>query len=223
MNPLRLSASNRDVSHSYPAKGNHDRKFWGCLGQALCMSDNPKVTDKYPSLVISGYIDTVKGKPLTLYPSGGYIWFLGCPIWVSLLCVFSTLVSDASTLVSERCWEPNSPPVGAILVVICGDLSVDVVCEQKHSSKQIMNAIGDFECFWVYLKILKVAVTFGGMKASYIDFLCHGLVFHCTFDPMKPGWEKETIVTHIPPFFVICSNSDSRILDRSSPLFNSGQ
>jgi len=30
------------------------------------MTDNPKITVKYPSLVISGYIDTVKGKPLTV-------------------------------------------------------------------------------------------------------------------------------------------------------------
>jgi len=33
------------------------------------MSDNLKVTDKYPSLVFSGYIDTVKGERLTAgYP-----------------------------------------------------------------------------------------------------------------------------------------------------------
>jgi hypothetical protein len=30
------------------------------------MSDNPKVTDQYPSLIISGYIDSLKGEPLTL-------------------------------------------------------------------------------------------------------------------------------------------------------------
>jgi hypothetical protein len=29
------------------------------------MSDNPKVTDKYPSLVIPGYIYSAKGEPLT--------------------------------------------------------------------------------------------------------------------------------------------------------------
>jgi len=29
------------------------------------MSDNPKVTDKSPSLVIPGYIESVKGEPLT--------------------------------------------------------------------------------------------------------------------------------------------------------------
>jgi len=28
--------------------------------------------------------------------------------------------------------------------------------------------------------------------------------------------EKETFITHIPPFFVICSNSNTRILDRYS-------
>jgi hypothetical protein len=30
------------------------------------MSDNPKVTDKCPSLVIPGYIYSANGKPLTL-------------------------------------------------------------------------------------------------------------------------------------------------------------
>jgi len=34
------------------------------------MSDNPKISDKYPSLVIQGYIDSVKGEPLT----GDYLW-----------------------------------------------------------------------------------------------------------------------------------------------------
>jgi len=30
------------------------------------MSDEPESTDKYPSLVISGYIYSVKGEPLTV-------------------------------------------------------------------------------------------------------------------------------------------------------------
>jgi hypothetical protein len=30
------------------------------------MSDNPRITDKYPSLVISGYKYSAKGKPLTI-------------------------------------------------------------------------------------------------------------------------------------------------------------
>jgi hypothetical protein len=30
------------------------------------MSDNPRVTDKYPSLVIPGYIYSAKGEPLTI-------------------------------------------------------------------------------------------------------------------------------------------------------------
>jgi len=30
------------------------------------------------------------------------------------------------------------------------------------------------------------------------------------------AWEKEALLTHIPPFFVICSNLYSRILDRCS-------
>jgi len=45
------------------------------------------------------------------------------------------------------------------------------------------------------------------------------VVFYCTFNPMKPGWEKEIIVTHILRFFVICSNLYIRILDRRLPLF----
>jgi hypothetical protein len=34
------------------------------------MSDNPKVTDKYPLLVIPGYIYSAKGEPLTVAPVG---------------------------------------------------------------------------------------------------------------------------------------------------------
>jgi len=33
------------------------------------MSDNPKISDKYPSLVLQGYIDSVKGDTLTSPPS----------------------------------------------------------------------------------------------------------------------------------------------------------
>jgi len=50
---------------------------------------------------------------------------------VSLLGVFPALLSDAPTLSSGRCCEPNRPPGGAILVVFGGDLFVDIVCEQK--------------------------------------------------------------------------------------------
>ena len=35
--------------------------------------------------------------------------------------------------------------------------------------------------------LLTLVVTLGRIKASYIHLLCHGLVVHCTFDPMKPG------------------------------------
>jgi len=112
---------------------------------------------------------------------------VGCPNWVSLLGVFPASLSDASTLSSGRCGEPNSPPVGAIEVVFCRDPFVDIACEQKDSSKKIINAIGDSVCSRVWLRIWKVAVTFGRMKGSHIQFLCHGLVFQCAFDPMKPG------------------------------------
>ena len=66
MNLLSQSLSNRDKSHSNPPKGYLDWKVWGCLGQMLCMSDNPKATDKYASSVIPGYIDSVRGEPLTI-------------------------------------------------------------------------------------------------------------------------------------------------------------
>jgi len=64
-----------------------------------------------------------------------------------------------------------------------------------------------------------VAVTFGGRKGFlYPILLSWTVVFHYTFDPWnQPGsWEKGILITHIPPFFVICSNSYTRILDRCS-------
>jgi len=67
MNLLIWRLPNRDEYHSYPAKDIHDWKFWGYLGQAFCKPDEPKSTDKYPSLNISGYIYSVKGEPLTEY------------------------------------------------------------------------------------------------------------------------------------------------------------
>ena len=50
---------------------------------------------------------------------------------MSLLGAFPALLSAAPTLSSERCCEPNNPPVGAILVVFSGDLLFDIMCEQK--------------------------------------------------------------------------------------------
>jgi len=37
------------------------------------MSDNLKVTDKYPSLVITGYIYSAKGEPITYSLASGKI------------------------------------------------------------------------------------------------------------------------------------------------------
>jgi hypothetical protein len=37
------------------------------------MTVNPKITVKYPSLVTPGYIDTVKGKPLTTEATIEYV------------------------------------------------------------------------------------------------------------------------------------------------------
>jgi len=50
---------------------------------------------------------------------------------VSLLGVFPVLVSGVPTLSSGHCSEPNSPPVGAILVLLGGDPFVHIVCEQR--------------------------------------------------------------------------------------------
>ena len=65
MNSLSRNLFNRDESHSYPAKRNCDWKFCGCPGQVLYTSDNPKITDKYPSSTFTGYIDSDREKPLT--------------------------------------------------------------------------------------------------------------------------------------------------------------
>jgi len=60
------------------------------------------------------------------------------------------------------------------------------------------------------------------MKVSYIHLICHELrCFTALLIPLKPGWEEEIIITHNLPFFVICLNSYTRNLDRSSPLFGS--
>jgi len=67
-------------------------------------------------------------------------------------------------------------------------------------------------------------VTLGRMQSFlYRIVWSRSVVFHYTFDPWnQPGpWEKETLITHILPFFVICSNSYTRILDRCSPSYAS--
>jgi len=56
---------------------------------------------------------------------------VGCPNYLSLLSVFPVLLSDARTLSSGCCCEPNSPLVGVILVVIGGDPFIDIVFEPK--------------------------------------------------------------------------------------------
>jgi len=71
---------------------------------------------------------------------------------------------------------------------------------------------------------MQVAITFGRMKGFlYPIQLSRPVVFHYTFDQWnQPGlWEKETLITHIPPFFVICSNSYTRIWDWCSPAYAS--
>ena len=50
---------------------------------------------------------------------------------MTLLGVFPALLSDAPTLFSQCGCEPNSPPVGDILVGFSGDPFVNIICEQK--------------------------------------------------------------------------------------------
>jgi hypothetical protein len=118
---------------------------------------------------------------------------------VSVVGVFQALLSDTPTSWSGRCCEPNSPHVEVILVVFGGDLFVNIVWEHHQYSKYIITSIGDFECSGVWLRLLKVGVIFGRMKASDIHLLYHGLVFHCTIDRMTTGGENAIIVIHSPP------------------------
>ena len=55
---------------------------------------------------------------------------MGCLNCMSLLSVFPALLSDAPTLSSGHCCEPNSPLVGDILVVLGRDPFVDIMCKQ---------------------------------------------------------------------------------------------
>jgi len=50
------------------------------------MSDEPKSTDKYPLLVIPGYIDSVKGEPLTISSPYRYV-----PLVLEEYMLFKTL------------------------------------------------------------------------------------------------------------------------------------
>ena len=65
---------------------------------------------------------------------------------MSWLSVFPALLSDAPTLSSGSCREPNGPPVGAILVVFAGYPCVDIICEHKAGGKRIINSVANVEC-----------------------------------------------------------------------------
>jgi hypothetical protein len=67
-NPLGRSIFCGDEYHSYLGKGNYDCNLWGYLGQPFCMSGELRSTAKYPSLVIPGYIYSVKGKTPNITP-----------------------------------------------------------------------------------------------------------------------------------------------------------
>jgi len=60
---------------------------------------------------------------------------------VSLLGALGELLSDARTSYSGRSGEPNSPPVGAIVVVFSGDPCCTVACA------------GVVECALAYAKV----------------------------------------------------------------------
>jgi len=85
------------------------------------------------------------------------------------------------------------------------------------------DARSDTESIGVWLSIVQAAVTISGMKGViYPILLSRFVVFLSTFDPPnQPGWEHETWITHIPPFFVICLNSYSIALDGGSPSYAS--
>jgi hypothetical protein len=62
------------------------------------------------------------------------------------------------------------------------------VCRHRMCTQdgvtQIINSIGGFESSRVLMRIIKVAVTFGRMKTSYIDLTCHEMRY-CTA-PLLP-------------------------------------
>jgi len=56
-----------------------------------------------------------------------------------------------------------------------------------------------------------------GLLISHSVVTTCGVSLHlCSMKPTQ-AWEKETLITYILPFFVICLNSYTRILDRCSP------
>jgi len=138
---------------------------------------------------------------------------------VSLLGVLPALLCDAPTLSSGRCCELNSPTVGAILVVFGGDPFVEIVCEktmvvnklsiQLVISRMKWSIVGNIECS------SDLRRNEGLLNPSYLS---RSVVFQCTPDPMNSGCEKKFIITQILPSFVVCSNSNTRIVDRRSPL-----
>jgi len=65
-------------------------------------------------------------------------------------------------------------------------------------------------------------VTFGRIQGILFPILLlWSVLFHYTFDPWNEPWpwEKETLISHIPPCFIIYLNSYSWILDRCSPSY----
>ena len=66
-------------------------------------------------------------------------------------------------------------------------------------------------------------MIFGGIQSFLHPILLSwSVVFHYTFDPWnQTGWEKESSMTCIPPFYVICLTSSAWILARCTTLYTS--
>jgi len=75
----------------------------------------------------------------------------------------------------------------------------------------------------VWINRLLVALTLGWIKGFlYVILLPQSVLFCSIFDlSTQPSWLKETMNTHIMPFFVISSNSYTRILDSYWPSYAS--
>jgi len=128
------------------------------------------------------------------YRGGGRNWFVGYLSWLTLLGVFPALLSDAPTLSSGRCCEPDTgPPVGARVHVFGGDPFGDIVCERQDVCKRIINSFAHFECSRRIVETIEGSSDLRWNEGLLYPFsLSWTGVYHWTFDPMRPGWEKKS-------------------------------
>lgn len=156
-----------------------------------------------------------------LYLSGGLDWLVGA--WVECLflvyfemwyplqshCHLFIVVSQTATLSKPNCFS-----------------SVEIRSSRSYVHKRWW--LIHFPLNWRFgMKQSIVGNIDGGSDSQWneglicVFYLSWTLVLHHTFDPAKPSWEQEIIITHILPIFVTCSNSYCRNLDKCSPLFSS--